>query len=119
MNATALLHHRMANVAVAALLFLLISLASAADVGRRLDAAPAQSPDRVALTGHVLPALALATPLLDIDGNGDIEPLKDGVLILRYLFGFRGDALINGAVGANPARSTAADIEAYLRGLTP
>ena len=57
--------------------------------------------------------------LLDIDGNGQIEPLKDGVLILRYLFGFRGDALINGAVGANPARFTAADIEAYLRGLTP
>ena len=57
--------------------------------------------------------------LLDIDGNGQIEPLKDGVLILRYLFGFRGDALINGAVGANPARFTPADIEAYLRGLTP
>ena len=56
---------------------------------------------------------------MDIDGNGHIEPLKDGVLILRYLFGFRGDALINGAVGANPARFTAADIEAYLRGLTP
>ena len=57
--------------------------------------------------------------LLDIDGNGQIEPLKDGVLILRYLFGFRGAALINGAVGANPARFTAADIEAYLRALTP
>ena len=57
--------------------------------------------------------------LLDIDGNGQIEPLKDGVLILRYLFGFRGAALINGAVGANPARFTSADIEAYLRALTP
>lgn len=57
--------------------------------------------------------------LLDIDGNGQIEPLTDGLLIIRYLFGFRGDALINGAVGANPMRFTAVDIEAYLRGLTP
>ena len=80
MNTTPLHSHRIANVAVAVLLFLLISLASAADVRRRLDAAPAQSPDRVALTGHVLPALALATPLLDIDGNGDIEPDRKSVV---------------------------------------
>ena len=57
--------------------------------------------------------------LLDIDGNGQVESLKDGLLIMRYLFGFRGAALINDAVGANPTRFTAADIEAYLRGLTP
>ena len=61
MNTTALLHHRMTNVAVAALLFLLMSLAGAADVTRRSDAAPAQPSDRIALTGHVLPALAQAT----------------------------------------------------------
>ena len=30
---------------------------------------------------------------LDIDGNGDAKALSDGLLI-RYLFGFSGDALI-------------------------
>ena len=53
--------HRMANVVLAALLFLLMSLASVAEVTRRSDTALIQSPDRVALTGHVLPALAQAT----------------------------------------------------------
>ena len=37
-------------------------------------------------------------PLLDIDDNADVEPLTDGVLILRYLFGFRDAALVIDAV---------------------
>ena len=35
----------------------------------------------------------------DIDGNGVAQPLTDGLLLLRYLFGLRGEALVNGAVG--------------------
>jgi len=27
---------------------------------------------------------------LDIDGDGDSEPLSDGLLVIRYLFGFSG-----------------------------
>ena len=30
---------------------------------------------------------------LDVDGNGKTEPLTDGLLIIRYLFGFTGEAL--------------------------
>ena len=33
----------------------------------------------------------------DIDGNGATDALTDGLLSLRYLFGFRGDALTAGA----------------------
>ena len=62
MNTTPLHSHRIANVAVAALLFFLMSLAGAADVTRRSDAAPVQPSNRVALAGHVLLALAQATP---------------------------------------------------------
>lgn len=50
---------------------------------------------------------------LDIDGNGQVEALTDGVLTLRYLLGLRGDALVAGATGACASRDTAA-IEAYL-----
>lgn len=55
----------------------------------------------------------------DIDGNGETIPLTDGLLFLRYLFGFRGDALINQAIGPNASRTTALDIESYIQNVTP
>jgi hypothetical protein len=58
-------------------------------------------------------------PALDIDGNGTADALTDGLLILRYLFGLRGSALIAGAVGPLATRTTAAAIEAYLQTLMP
>ena len=50
---------------------------------------------------------------LDIDGNGQVEALTDGVLTLRYLLGLRGPALVAGATGNCASRDTAA-IEVYL-----
>jgi len=57
--------------------------------------------------------------LLDIDGNGTADALTDGLLIIRYLFGLRGDPLIAGAVGPLATRTTAPAIEAYLQTLMP
>ncbi|MGB1343494.1 MAG: hypothetical protein ACPHAN_08615 [Pseudomonadales bacterium] len=51
---------------------------------------------------------------LDIDGNQKSEALSDGLLFLRYAFGFRGDALVNGALGSNPSRKDSREIEAYI-----
>jgi hypothetical protein len=51
---------------------------------------------------------------LDIDADGAVLPLTDGLLVLRHLFGFTGGSLINNAVGANCTRCLAADIQAYL-----
>jgi hypothetical protein len=57
---------------------------------------------------------------LDIDGDGATEALSDGLLVLRYLFGFRGDSLIVGAVTANATRTTATEIESYIESrITP
>lgn len=57
---------------------------------------------------------------LEIDGDAHADPLIDGLLVLRWLFGIRGEALIDGVV--DPAtcttRCTAAQIEAYLAGLS-
>ena len=50
----------------------------------------------------------------DIDGDGKETPLTDGLLIIRYLFGFTDQALVQGAVDSSATRSTAADIKAYL-----
>jgi len=57
--------------------------------------------------------------LADIDGNGDIDALTDGLLTLRYLFGLQGDTLINGVVAGDAARTTAEEIEAHLETLMP
>ena len=51
---------------------------------------------------------------LDIDGDNEADPLTDGLLLIRYLFGFSGDVLISGAVSENAERTTAEQIEAYI-----
>lgn len=55
----------------------------------------------------------------DADGNGIRDAATDGILILRYLFGFRGTALTNGAVGVDATRSTGASIAAFLDSYIP
>ena len=55
----------------------------------------------------------------DIDGNGTIDALTDGLLTLRYLFGLEGDTLINGVVAGDASRKTAEEIEAHLETLMP
>ena len=57
--------------------------------------------------------------LFDIDGNGDIDALTDGLLILRYIFSLQGDMLINGVVADDATRKTAEEIEAHLETLMP
>jgi len=56
--------------------------------------------------------------LADIDGNGEIDALTDGLLILRYLFELEGEALTNGVVADNATRSPT-EIENHLKLLTP
>lgn len=51
---------------------------------------------------------------LDIDGNGEAKALTDGLMVIRYVFGFTGDTLISNAIAPDATRTTAAEIEAYL-----
>ena len=50
----------------------------------------------------------------DVDGNGQIDALTDGILILRHLFDISGEALTNGALGENAERTTPEEIQNYL-----
>ena len=50
----------------------------------------------------------------DVDLNGVVSPLTDGLLLLRWFFGFRGAILINGAVGQGCGRCSAPAIEEFL-----
>ena len=52
---------------------------------------------------------------LDVDGSGQSTPLSDGLLVIRYLFGFTGNTLTGGAVDeANCTRCTSQEIVDYL-----
>ena len=56
--------------------------------------------------------------VLDVDGNGATAALTDGLLVLRFLFGFTDAALVSGAVDlGNCTRCDASSIEAYLQTL--
>ena len=70
-------------------------------------------------TGSInVPPPTQAGPL-DVDGDGHVTALTDGLMILRYLFGLRGDSLTLGAMGQGAARNTSALIEAYIGTLLP
>ena len=55
-----------------------------------------------------------ALNLLDIDGNGQLDALTDGLLVLRFLFGLRGEELVSEATAADAARYVPQEIEDYL-----
>jgi len=59
---------------------------------------------------EVIKALIIA----DIDKNGEVDALTDGLVLLRYLFGLRGDALIAGVISYGAERTTVQDIESYI-----
>ena len=67
---------------------------------------------------HTLPATMASNfrCALDIDGNNVPDVMTDGVLLTRYLLGFRGNNLIVGAVAAGAPRSSATDIANFIAG---
>ena len=68
---------------------------------------------------EIIATLSDAEFELDIDGNGESKALSDGLLLIRYLFGFTGDALTVGAIGEGATRDTSEAIEAYISDRVP
>ena len=52
--------------------------------------------------------------VLDIDDNSSIDALTDGLIILRYLFGLRGETLITGVIASDAQRVSSAEVESYI-----
>jgi hypothetical protein len=52
--------------------------------------------------------------LADIDGNGVVDALTDGLMLLRALFGLSGDNVITGAIGNEATRISATDVATYI-----
>lgn len=94
----------------------LLGLTGPALIGGAVGPTPARG-DAVAIKKY-LDGL-VANTALDIDGNGVVDAATDGLLVLRYLLGFRGAALVANATAASPAPTRAtADIERLLADLT-
>ena len=55
----------------------------------------------------------------DLDENREAKALTDGLLVIRHLFGFTGDALTSGAIGDGATRETSEAIEAYISDRVP
>ena len=53
-------------------------------------------------------------PHLDVDDDGVVDTLYDGILIIRYLLGFRGNALIHSALSPEANRTDPTEIANYL-----
>ncbi len=65
-------------------------------------------------TPEVIASVTETMAIADVDGNGEVDALTDGLLVLRYLFGLRGESLISSVIANNATRTTIASIEAYL-----
>ena len=59
-------------------------------------------------------AVSEAYVIADIDSNNQVDALTDGLLLLRYLFGLRGDSLVDGAVALDAPRTHHSEIEQYI-----
>jgi hypothetical protein len=57
--------------------------------------------------------------VFDIDKNGSVDALTDGLIMLRYFFGLRGDNLISGSIANDATRTSASEIEAHIQSYLP
>ncbi len=62
----------------------------------------------------LLPGRPADAHIFDIDGNGELEPLTDGLLVLRHLFGFSGSSLTEGVIADGAERSDVIEVQSHL-----
>ena len=70
-------------------------------------------------TQQIMNSMSTVSNIADIDGNGEIDALTDGLLLLRYLFGLKGDSLVAGSLATDATRTTSQEIEQYLASHEP
>jgi hypothetical protein len=68
----------------------------------------------VSMVSVALPTRANESFFLDIDENGETKALSDGLLVIRHMFGFSGNALTAGAIAEDAQRSDPAEIKSHL-----
>ena len=79
----------------------------------------AMSVDSPMNSDEVITEIETALAIADIDNDGEIGALTDGLMLLRYLFGLEGEMITNQAVGPNASRGSHEEIQAYLEAYMP
>jgi hypothetical protein len=59
-------------------------------------------------------AIAQIDECADLDGNGKVDALTDGLLYMRALFGLTGTAVTNGGIGPGAMRTNWSQIQSYM-----
>jgi hypothetical protein len=67
----------------------------------------------VVVDRHFIP-IQIVDWSLDVDGDGFVRPFTDGLLVMRYLFGFTGASLLRKAINPSGFRSNPDDITGWL-----
>ena len=70
-------------------------------------------------TQEIEQSIENAYDIVDIDDDGRVDALTDGLILLRHLFGLAGDALTVGVISDTSNRSTNIEIEQYLEQFMP
>jgi CxxC motif-containing protein (DUF1111 family)/predicted lipoprotein with Yx(FWY)xxD motif len=81
--------------------------------------ADAISPDSSMSDGDVEARIVNMMTIADVDGDGNVDALTDGLLLLRYLFGLRDSALISDVLSSGALRTTSTDVTNYLDSYMP
>ena len=63
--------------------------------------------------------LEIFEPYFDVDQNGQMDALTDGLLIIRFLFGLTDESLISNVISQEAQRLSSSDIIQYLKELSP
>jgi uncharacterized secreted protein with C-terminal beta-propeller domain len=68
---------------------------------------------------EVANVMSQSAGITDIDADGNLDALTDGLLLLRYLFDMTGDALIDTAVSQSANRTSALEVAQYIASYVP
>jgi hypothetical protein len=60
-----------------------------------------------------------SSQMTDIDDDGELNALTDGLLLLRYLFGLRESNLVDGVISETATRHTEAEIMQHIENHMP
>lgn len=74
----------------------------------------ALSPNTTMTSSEVEQNIKNTLAIADIDNDGKVDALTDGLVLLRYLFGVRGQDLIEQVISFSANRKNSTDIENYI-----
>jgi hypothetical protein len=77
------------------------------------------SPESTMTADQVEDTFENAMDIADIDNDGSVDALTDGLMLLRYLFDVRGNNLTQDVMGQNAVRTSQSEIEAHIEKYMP